>query len=94
MVKLSSFLRHFVVGVAISGEVAVYHNAKQIFLNNLSHQERPEEIVASVLEARLEWNNFETSMLEIHFGYEKARIDEIALYRLLRRSVNEYPDLA
>lgn len=36
----------------------------------------------------------EKSIREMHSSYEKARIDKIALYLLLRRAVNEYPNLA
>lgn len=33
-------------------------------------------------------------MQELRSGYENARIDEITRYRLQRKAVNEYPDLA
>lgn len=88
------FLDTFVVERVMSEEGAVYHNVKQVFLNKFSHRESSEEIITSALEARIDRNDLENPMREMNSGYEKTRIDEIAWDELLRRAVEEYPDMA
>lgn len=72
----------------------LYFNIQNAFMECFEIEQRNEEIIVQTLEACLDPVDLLALLKEVHMLYEKASLNQVARYGLLRKSVGKHIDPA